>query len=105
MFVINRGVVECLFQQRQLSTFDLPESGNLEFVNHWLVDSRQGDCALEDLDRNVWREGKDLLVIKPGEIAAESFTRILRKPLTAICHKLKMRCRRRQADEESLICV
>lgn len=96
---------ECLFQQRQLATFDLPESGNLEFLNHWLVDSRQNDCALEGLDRNVWKEGKDLLVIKPDEIAAESFTRIPRKPLTAICHIFRMRCRRRQADEESLIYV
>ncbi|EDN91968.1 predicted protein [Sclerotinia sclerotiorum 1980 UF-70] len=96
---------ECLFQQRQLATFDLPESGNLEFLNHWLVDSRQNDCALEGLDRNVWKEGKDLLVIKPDEIAAESFTRIPRKPLTAIYHIFRMRCRRRQADEESLIYV
>ncbi|PQE18959.1 phthalate transporter protein [Rutstroemia sp. NJR-2017a BBW] len=96
---------ECLFQQRQLATFDLPESGNLEFLNDWLVDPRQGDCALEGLDRNVWKEGKDLLVIKPDGIAVDSFTRVLRKPLTALCHKLRTRCRHRQADEESMIYV
>jgi phosphoribosylpyrophosphate synthetase len=96
-------VDECLFQQRQLATFDLPESGNLEFLNGWLVDRTQGDCALEGLDKHVWKEGKDLLVIKPDGIAADSFTRVLRKPLIALWHKMRTRYHRRQADEESMI--
>ncbi|PQE24140.1 ATP synthase subunit gamma protein [Rutstroemia sp. NJR-2017a BVV2] len=101
--VIDRYVDECLFQQRQLATFDLPESGNLEFLNDWLVDPRQGDCALEGLDRNVWKEKEDLVVIKPDGIAVDSFTRVLRKPLTAFWHKLRTRRCHRQADEESMI--
>ncbi|KAL5315057.1 hypothetical protein ACEPPN_017708 [Leptodophora sp. 'Broadleaf-Isolate-01'] len=96
---------ECLFQQRQLATFDQPETGNLEFLNDWLADPRQGGCALEGLDRNVWKEGKDLLVIKPDGIAADSFTRVLRKPLIALCHKLRTQFRHRPVDEESMIYV
>ncbi|PQE33673.1 hypothetical protein CJF32_00010834 [Rutstroemia sp. NJR-2017a WRK4] len=88
---------------REYTTFDLPESGNLEFLNNWLVDPRQGDCALEGLDRNVWKEGKDLLVIRTDRIATDSFTRALRKPLTAVWYKLRMWRYHRQADEESMI--
>ncbi|TVY73339.1 hypothetical protein LSUE1_G007480 [Lachnellula suecica] len=95
---------ECLFQQRQLSTFDQPEPGNLDFMNAWLTDPRHGNCALEGVDRNVWEAGKDLLVVKPDTLVADSFTRVLRRPLTALYHKLRV-SRHRAADEESNIYV
>jgi hypothetical protein len=57
-------------------------------MNGWLADSRQGNYALEGLDRNVWKDGKDLLVVTPDTLVGDSFTRFLRKPLTVLCHKL-----------------
>ncbi|TVY41918.1 hypothetical protein LOCC1_G006053 [Lachnellula occidentalis] len=95
---------QCLFQQRQLATFDQPEAGNLEFINEWLADSRQGNYALEGLDRNVWKDGKDLLVVPPDTLVGDSFTRILRKPLTTLYHKVWGR-RRGRTDVEGGICV
>lgn len=86
-------------QQRRLAAFDQPEAGNLEFMNEWLADPRHGNFALEGLDRNLWKEGKDLLVVKPDGLVDDSFTRILRKPLTALWHKLRSR-RHRLADVE-----
>jgi len=95
---------KCLTQQRQLATFDRPETGNLECVKDWLSDPRQGNCALGGLDRNVWKDGKDLLVIKPDSIAADSFSRLLRKPLIALCHRFPSGCCG-PTDIESNICV
>jgi hypothetical protein len=83
---------ECLFHQRQLATFDQPETGNLEYMKGWLSDPRLGNCALGGLDRNVWKDGKDLLVVKPDVIAADSFSRLLRNPLIALCRILPSGC-------------
>ncbi|TVY33855.1 hypothetical protein LSUB1_G007853, partial [Lachnellula subtilissima] len=95
---------QCLFQQRQLATFDQPEAGNLEFMNEWLADSSRGNYALEGLDRNVWQDGKDLLVVTSDRLVGDSFTRFLRKPLTALWHKLWGR-RRGPTDVENSACA
>lgn len=81
----------CLFQQRELAKFNQPEAGNLEFVNDWLADAKHGNLALGGLDRNIWKQGKDLLVVKPDGLVDDSFTRALRKPVTALCHKIRTR--------------
>ncbi|CAG8977261.1 hypothetical protein HYALB_00009358 [Hymenoscyphus albidus] len=84
---------DCLLQQRQLTSFHEPEAGNLEFLNEWLRDPRHGKSALEGLDRQVWKDGRDLLVAKPDGLADDSLTRILRKYLTFPFHILWSRYR------------
>jgi hypothetical protein len=55
-------------------------------MKEWLSDPIEGNCALGGLDRNIWRDGKDLLAVKPDDIATDSFSRLLRKPLITLCN-------------------
>lgn len=64
---------ECLLRQRQLSTFDAPEPGNLSFLQSWLSHPERGNYTLEGLDRNIWDTRDDLLVTTPDKL--DSFTR------------------------------
>jgi hypothetical protein len=91
---------ECLFQQRQLATFDPPEDGNLKSLQGWLADSKRGDYALTGADRDVWKDSKDLLVICPDHLN-DSFTRLLPKPVVECYHRFFDAQFRSPSDEEN----
>ena len=78
---------ECLLQQRQLAAFSPPEPGNLKFLTEWLADPDRGNYTLEGPDRNVWKEGKDLLVVVPDSLE-DSFSRLIRSRIMEYYHKV-----------------
>ncbi|CZR68131.1 uncharacterized protein PAC_18030 [Phialocephala subalpina] len=78
---------ECLLQQRQLATFSRPDPGNLEFLENWLRHPKFGKQALSGPDRNVWIDGKDLLVVAPDSIN-DSFSRLMRKRVLELYHHI-----------------
>ncbi|CAG8976009.1 hypothetical protein HYALB_00007536 [Hymenoscyphus albidus] len=84
---------ECLVLQRQLMTFNQPERGNLKLLTRWLSDERHGNLAIQGLDRNVWKDGYDLLTVKPDSLDGDSFTRLLQKVLIDPFHRLRSSCR------------
>lgn len=79
--------------QRQLLTFDPPDRGNLKLLNRWLSDERHGNFALQGLDKNIWKEGRDLLVVKPDAFVGDSFTKLLQRVLIDPFHALRSSCR------------
>ncbi|PVH79058.1 hypothetical protein DL98DRAFT_633031 [Cadophora sp. DSE1049] len=89
----------CLLQQRQLVTFEQPEEGNLSYLRGWLIAKGQGDYSLEGLDRNVWKDGKDLLVLVPS-ILGETFAQSISKHIFELYHRL-IGSRRKPSDEEN----
>lgn len=91
---------EFLLQQRQLAAFDTPEEGNLKSLQRWLASSERGGYPLTGADRNVWKDGKDLLITCPDH-SSDAFTRLLPKRLIKYYHRFFDSKFKKPTDEEN----
>ncbi|CAG8960721.1 hypothetical protein HYFRA_00002257 [Hymenoscyphus fraxineus] len=60
---------------------DVSIERNVKLLTPWLSDEQYGNFALQGLDRNIWKDGYDLLTVKPDSLHGDSFTRLLQKDL------------------------
>lgn len=66
--------------------FDPPEEGNLQYLQAWLIGEGQGDYRLEGLDRDVWKDSKDLLVV-PSDNLSNLFGNSISKGIFELYHR------------------
>jgi hypothetical protein len=79
--------------------FDAPEEGNLQYHQAWLIGEGQGDYHLEGLDRDVWKDGKDLLVVSSDNLS-NSFGNSISKRMFELYHRF-VRSKRPPTDVEN----